>query len=518
MQWKPYALREGSFGLVDRRDWLAKADELVSRLPSETEPWSEAIKSEIRLRRAELEAVCPWVSPVLFSSLSPASGERAGVRGFAFASENDVPTSPRAPTLPSPFPPEAGGEGNKTDWHALLDELNTPSSVRYWAERLPGLQDELAAWAKSKPFAGHEADAEALADAVGRSAAPELVKAIDELIASAGKYADAMDFHFLYNESRNLFAIGYNVPLERLDPAHYDLLASEAAITSFLAVARGVVPRKHWFQLGRPATRAAGWPGLVSWGGTMFEYLMPRLLLPAPPGTLLDTAQRAAVARHIEYGRQMRTPWGISESGFYVVDALALDYQYQSFGVPGLGLKRGLGKDLVIAPYATMLATPVDARAAVANFAAIRELGGEGQYGFYEALDFTPDRLAKGERCKVVKSYMAHHQGMGLCAIANRLLGDIHTRRLRAEPSVRAVELLLHERVPIDAPEIRSPEAESESAGGPTPDAVNRRLTRADTPAPRPHILSNGHYTVMVTNAGSGLQHLPRPGGDALAD
>src|SRR5207302_9720329 len=128
--------------------------------------------------------------------------------------------------------------------------------------------------------------------AIGRSTATELATTFDELAARAGRFADAIDFRFLYNDARSLFAIGYNVPLERLDPAHYDLLASEAAITSFLAVARGVVPRKHWFQLGRPATRVAGQPGLVSWGGTMFEYLMPRLVLPTPPGTLLDTAQR----------------------------------------------------------------------------------------------------------------------------------------------------------------------------------------------------------------------------------
>jgi cyclic beta-1,2-glucan synthetase len=236
----------------------------------------------------------------------------------------------------------------------------------------------------------------------------------------------------------------------------------------------------------------------------MFEYLMPRLLLPAPPGTLLDAAQHAAVARQMEYGRQTHTPWGVSESGFYVVDAESLDYQYQSFGVPGLGLKRGLGKDLVVAPYATMLAVPVNAHAAVGNLWSLRSMGGEGPFGFYEALDFTPDRLDPGERCKVVKEYMAHHQGMGLCAITNRLTGDVHLRRLRAEPAVRAVELLLHERVPLDAPDLRHPEAETEGSGGPVPDAVNRRLTRPDTPAPRPHLLSNGHYTVMVTNAGSG--------------
>jgi cyclic beta-1,2-glucan synthetase len=451
-------------------DWLARAEELTSSLPGDVEPWSDRLLAEIRSRRAEWNDICPWLS--VLSSI--------------------------------PLPPSEADDHQNGRWTALLQELRTPASAHYWAARLPALQDELAGWAKGKPGAGYEAQAEALLEATGRSIATELVAQLDELSARAGRFAEAMDFRFLYNGSRNLFAIGYNVPLERLDPAHYDLLASEAAIASFLAVARGVVPRKHWFQLGRPATRAAGKPGLVSWGGTMFEYLMPRLLLPAPPGTLLDIAQHAAVARQIEYGRQTRTPWGISESGFYVIDAIALDYQYQSFGVPGLGLKRGLSKDLVVAPYATMLAVMVDVRAAVANFAALREHGGEGPYGFYEAIDFTPERLNKGERYRVVKEYMAHHQGMGLCAITNRLLGDVHVRRLRAEPAVRAVELLLHERVPIDAAEIRSPEAETEGAGGPTQEAVNRRLTRADTPAPRPHLLSNGHYTVMVTNAGAG--------------
>jgi cyclic beta-1,2-glucan synthetase len=459
-------------------EWLGRADELVAKLPPSLQPWRNLLDHEIRSRRLELANVCPWVGALTSLSFLPP--------GAAVGSQ--------------------GGGTTRDPWQTLLDELNTPASPRQWAERLPLLLLELAGWAKGSPAAGHEAQAEALLGFANRSAAPALVEALDGLAFRAGQFADAMDFRFLYNDLRNLFAIGYNVPLERLDPAHYDLLASEASITSFLAVARGVVPRKHWFQLGRLATRIAGTPALVSWGGTMFEYLMPRLLLPCPPGTLLDTAQRTAVTRQMEYGRQTRTPWGISESGFAVVDAIALDYQYQSFGVPGLGLKRGLGKDLVIAPYATMLAVPVDARAAVTNLVTIRGLGGEGPYGFYEALDFTPERLEKGERLKLVKQYMAHHQGMGLCAINNRLFNDIHVRRLRAEPAVRAVELLLHERVPIDAPELRSVEEGADGGGGSIlPDAVNRRLTRPDTPAPRPHLLSNGHYTVMVTNAGAGF-------------
>lgn len=483
-------------------EWLGRADELTAKLPQSLKPMRDLIDHEIRSRRLELASICPWVGALRTIHKSP-----PGFAGGGFGGGKTLASNGNGAAALQPLAPQGRADGKNGDpWFTLLDELNTPASVRQWADRLPLLLSELSGWAKGSPAAGHEAEAEELLDFVNRSAAPALVESLDDLALRAGRFGDAMDFRFLYNDHRNLFAIGYNVPLERLDPAHYDLLASEASIASFLAVARGVVPRKHWFQLGRLATRIAGVPALVSWGGTMFEYLMPRLLLPAPPGTLLDTAQRAAVTRQVQYGRQMRVPWGISESGFAVVDAIALDYQYQSFGVPGLGLKRGLGKDLVIAPYATMLAVPVDARAAVANLATIRELGGEGPYGFYEALDFTPERLEKGERVKLVKQYMAHHQGMGLCAIANRLLNDIHVRRLRAEPAVRAVELLLHERVPIDTPELRSVEEGSDGGGGTIlPDAVNRRLTRPDTPAPRPHLLSNGHYTVMVTNAGAGF-------------
>jgi cyclic beta-1,2-glucan synthetase len=449
--------------------WLATAGEIASHLPTPAVDgvyWVGAVVRQLRELREELAAVCPWL-PALRAAPAAVNGDER--------------------------------------WRAVAAELNTPAGVGRWADRLPALRAELAGWAKGAPAAGREAVAEALTAAIDRSRAGELLHALSELARRAVGFADAMDFRFLYDGPRHLFAIGYNVPHERLDPAHYDLLASEACLASFLAVARGVVPRKHWFQLGRMTTRAAGRPGLLSWGGTMFEYLMPRLLLPPTAGTLLDVAQRTAVARHVEYGRQKRVPWGVSESGFFVTDATG-DYQYQSFGVPGLGLKRGLAKDLVSAPYATLLAVQVDAAAAVANFGALRAVGAEGRFGFYEAVDFTPDRVPPGKRCGVVKSYMAHHQGMGLCAITNRLRGDIHCRRLRAEPAVRAVELLLQERVPTDAPEVRPAESDAAATGGPGPDpAVSRRLTRADTPAPRSHLLSNGHYTVLVTNAGGGF-------------
>jgi cyclic beta-1,2-glucan synthetase len=314
-----------------------------------------------------------------------------------------------------------------------------------------------------------------------------------------------MDFKMLYNEQRHLFAIGYNLAQGRLDNAHYDLLASEACLTSFLAIARGDVPRKHWFQLGRPLTQVRGSVALLSWGGTMFEYLMPRLLLHALPGTLLDESQHSAVTRQIEYGRQCRVPWGISESAYGAVDS-ALNYQYQAFGVPGLGLKRGLAKDLVIAPYAALLAASLTPRAVVQNLQALAREGGEGTYGFYEALDYSRDRLLPNRGCVVVKCFMAHHQGMSFVALANCLLDDPMRRRFHAEPMVRATELLLQERVPEAGPFVQ-PHQDESALPHASPSGlglVSRRITTPHTAHPRTHLLSSGQYSVMVTNAGSG--------------
>ena len=336
--------------------------------------------------------------------------------------------------------------------------------------------------------------------------------------------AAGMSFQFLYNAERELFSIGYNAATQRLDANHYDLLASEACIASFLAVARGEVPRKHWFRLGRLVTTAAGHTGLVSWGGTMFEYLMPRLLLPTSSGVLLDQAQKTAVARQIEHGRETERPWGMSESGFALVDAAQV-YQYQSFGVPGLGLKRGLERDRVVAPYATLMAIDIDAAAAVANLDALREFGAEGSLGFYEALDFTPERATVHGEPSIVKSYMAHHQGMGFLAIANRLMNGRFRERLAREPAVRAAQLLLDERVPAAAPLLDpdGPAQDSMRELGTPEYPLRRRITTPHTPMPRIHLLSNGHYTAMVTNAGGGYSRcgaldITRWRADALAD
>src|SRR3989449_11048396 len=224
-------------------------------------------------------------------------------------------------------------------------------------------------------------------------------------------------------------------------------ISSEARLTSFVAIANGDVPVSHWFRLGRALTPVGPDSVLVSWSGSMFEYLMPALVLRAPAGSLLDQTCRLVVRRQIAYGAERGVPWGVSESGYNARD-LAMTYQYSHFGVPGLGLQRGLSDDVVIAPYATALAAMIDPAAAVRNFQRLAEAGACGAYGFYEALDYTASRLPEGTGVAIVRSYMAHHQGMVLVALANTLHEGVMRARFHAEPSVQATELLLQERTP----------------------------------------------------------------------
>jgi cyclic beta-1,2-glucan synthetase len=313
-----------------------------------------------------------------------------------------------------------------------------------------------------------------------------------------------MDFSFLYKEDKHLFAIGCNLTLGHVDVPSYDLLASEASLTSFLTIARGDVPVQHWFHLGRLVTMQDGHATLVSWGGTMFEYLMPTLLLRLDAGTLLSESVQGAIARQIEYGRETRVPWGISESA-YSSQNINFDYQYQSFGVPGLGLKRDLGEDLVVAPYATALAAPFVPHAATANLRALQAAGAAGRFGFYEAVDYTNDRLPDQRRHVVVRCFMAHHQGMSLVALTNAILDAPMQRRFHAEPMVRATALLLQERAPASVAPTATQEATPSTAGDTRrARSVSRRLTSAHTIYPRTHLMSNGAYSVMLTNAGAG--------------
>jgi len=314
-----------------------------------------------------------------------------------------------------------------------------------------------------------------------------------------------MDFSFLYDPGRKLLSIGYRVNEGHLDSSCYDLLASEARLASFVAIAKGDLPARHWFRLGRAVTPVGTGAALISWSGSIFEYLMPSLVMRAPVGSLLEQSNRCVVMRQIRYGRTLGVPWGVSESAYNVRD-LELTYQYSNFGIPGLGLKRGLSENVVIAPYATALAAMIDPTAAVRNFADLASEGGCGHYGYYEALDYTRSRVPEGSRVAVVRAYMAHHQGMSVTALANSLLSAPMRARLHVDPAVQAVELLLHERMPRDI-RVARPRAEEVATtagvrGLELPEV--RRFDTAHTAAPETHLLSNGRYSVMLTAAGSG--------------
>ena len=322
---------------------------------------------------------------------------------------------------------------------------------------------------------------------------------------TARSMALAMDFGFLFDRRRQLLSIGFLAPEGALDPNCYDLLASEARLASFIAIAKGDVAAKHWFQLGRAVTPIAHGAALISWSGSMFEYLMPSLVMRAPAGSLLEQTNRLIVRRQIAYAAKLGLPWGISESAYNARD-LEFTYQYSNFGVPGLGLKRGLGENRVIAPYATALAAMVDPRAAAANLARLAEVGAQGRYGFYEALDYTPARVPEGESVAIVRAFMAHHQGMTIVAIADALFNGVMRERFHAEPIVKASELLLQERMPRDVAAARPWAAEVKSAAGArdVEPSGGRRFASAHQATPATHLLSNGRYATMLTAAGSG--------------
>ncbi|HEY6036409.1 MAG TPA: glucoamylase family protein, partial [Kofleriaceae bacterium] len=281
------------------------------------------------------------------------------------------------------------------------------------------------------------------------------------------------------------------------------LLASEARLASFVAIAQNKIPQEHWFHLGRRVTSQGGQPTLLSWSGSMFEYLMPLLVMPTYDDTLLDATYRAAVARQIEYGAERKVPWGISESGYNKTDA-QLNYQYRAFGVPGLGFKRGLASDLVIAPYATAMALMVAPEPAARNLERLAAEHQLGPFGFYEAIDYTQARLPPGKTSATVKSYMAHHQGMVFLSLAYTLLDRPMQRRFLAHAAMRATDLVLHERVPR-TPAVYPHPAEV-SAVRTTTDVERdlRVFATPNTPAPEIQLLSNGNYHVVVTNSGGG--------------
>ncbi|MDR3288625.1 MAG: glycosyl transferase family 36 [Peptococcaceae bacterium] len=352
---------------------------------------------------------------------------------------------------------------------------------------------------------------EAETDAVLKEALRRLTESLEHIRQLQNRlenFALAMDFRPLYDKNKQLFAIGYKAQDGSMDKSYYDLLASEARQASFFAIAKGDVPQTHWFRLGRSMTRMKGNRCLVSWSGTMFEYLMPLLIMRNFPGTILDETYHSVVNIQRSFGKAKNIPWGISESAFYAFDS-QLNYQYKAFGIPGLGLKRGLSDDLVITPYASFLALQVQPGRAMENIQRLKEEGFSGRYGLFEAIDYTGKRLAPEKRFHVVQSFMSHHQGMSLLALTNILCQNHLQECFHAHPLVQATELILQEKLPMKAAINPPPEEHGLIAApkqeGAEGDSRFVHLKSAVTRVPVTHFLGNGHYSVMITNSGSGF-------------
>lgn len=341
--------------------------------------------------------------------------------------------------------------------------------------------------------------------AVNKNNVKETINDVNDLIYRLNSLIEITDFTPLYDERRHLFSIGYSVEDEKLTNSFYDMLASEARLASYIAVARREVPKKHWFKLGRALSLVDGYRGLVSWAGTMFEYMMPVLVMKNYYNTLLDETYATVIWTQKRYGQKRGVPWGTSESGFYAFDRL-LNYQYKAFGVPDIGLKRGLIKDMVVSPYSTFLALPFEPGEAMENLKILKTEGLEGDYGFYEAIDYTPERILYGDKKAIVKSYMAHHQGMTFISLSNYLHENIMQKRFHLNPVMEAAETLLQEKIPlrviitkeykehVDRLNIRREEDLE----------VSRIFGIPDAPIPKCHILSNGRYSVVITDGGGG--------------
>jgi len=379
------------------------------------------------------------------------------------------------------------------------------ASLRQLARLRAGIAPALEALAAGDLSPAGRAWLSDLGAALERSTAiaTEEIGRCERMAGEANRLA-VMDYDFLYDRARRLLSIGYNLDEFRRDSSFYDLLASEARLCSFVAIAQGQLPQESWFALGRLLTVVAGDPVLVSWSGSMFEYLMPLLVMPSYEGTLLDQTCRGAVRQQIAYGNHRSLPWGVSESGYNTVD-VHLNYQYHAFGIPGLGLKRGLAEDSVVAPYACVMALMLAPEAACGNLMRLADAGLEGPFGFYEAIDYTPSRLPRGQSSVIVRSFMAHHQGMILLALSHRLLGRPMQRRFESVPSFQATLLLLQERIPKTRVmrEGLADDAAGNALGRAAQVSVQAPM-RADTPTPEVQLLSNGRYHVMVTNAGGG--------------
>ncbi len=392
-----------------------------------------------------------------------------------------------------------------SNWRAFTRELQRVPSLAQVPDLCERALAELERFHPDEAGDGPRRDQ--LSEALKQAAetALSITRRLAAIAARCQQLVDETDFAFLLDPERKVFTIGYNVTEGHHDNSFYDLLATEARLASFIAIAKGDVPQEHWFRMGRQLTSVDGGRAMISWTATMFEYLMPLIVMRNYAETLLSETYRSVVSRQIEYGHERGVPWGISESAYAARD-LHFNYQYGPFGVPGLGLKRGLIEDLVISPYSTILAAMIAPTRAMENLRRLEREGALSRYGLYEALDYTPERVKKGEHCTIVRAFMAHHQGMSLIALDNLLNDCAMPERFHSDAAVQATELLLQERIPRGVPAAH-PRAEEVLSGRVVrtlTGLVTRAYDTADLPTPRTQLLSNGNYTLMITSAGGG--------------
>ena len=521
-------------GWTDERDVRDALEALVRAIdtvetPSDLGEW-EALLGRLGEMASDANALALLLSPPLTAEPVPEAGPQR------LPGENGIAPGPAAPHVPANAAERVTASvgdvarlvaeqrallGRYAPWAALV--ADAPAGARDDAELAPllafvpslvGLAEGLVgALSALDAMSAAPQDSEArtwattVADGIreSRPAAVELLARMRLDASIAREMWEHTDFSMLFDKHRQLFSIGYNLNEGRLDPSYYDLLASECRLASFLAIAKGDVGQEHWFRLGRALTRTPDGRALVSWSASMFEYLMPLLVMRDWPDTLLEETYETVVRNQIDYGRTRGVPWGVSESAFNAKDT-QLTYQYQAFGVPGMGLKRGLSDDVVVAPYAAILALPVDVRAVINNLADFSSEGAEGRFGYYESLDYTAGRVPAGKRRAVVKAYFAHHQGMAFVALGNALLAGRMRERFHADPMVGSAELLLQERVPrhVQLVTPHAEEVEHLRSVRELPPPVTRSYATADTAVPATLFLSNGRYSVMVTNGGGG--------------
>lgn len=451
---------------------------------------------------------------------------------------------------------------NELEKVKMLEDENDDEEYNYWINKIKNEIKEKLIWADELKQDNKDSTIKV------RDLTP-LKERIDKVIKDIEIIIKDMDFTILYDKKRELFSIGYNLEEDSLGSSYYDLLASESRIASFLAIARNEIETKHWFRLGRAMSNSYRGKSLVSWSGTMFEYLMPNLIMKDYDNTLLSLTYKSVIKAQMAFARKKRVPWGISESAYYHFD-IAENYQYKAFGVPGIGLKRGLEDEIVVSPYSTIMALPIANGKAIENLRVLEKEGALRRYGFIEAIDFTQGRdnkilnedilyeneeeneskisdeykynedhknkkihydIVKTDKSKYkirsngkpVVCYMVHHLGMSYLALDNMLNSNILKERFHRIPEIKATELLLKEKIPTYITFDREDEILPTKKQFELEQFTKRSFEGGIRENNELLLLSNGSFSSMITTTGSGYSKkdnnlLYRWKGDSTSD